>query len=465
VRPPDAGMVDVAPPDVGGFAACREFVGPATSVPAHVMGSIFKPDVQSPACATVDAPYGIESSGADAVIAIDGLAPSKAYIVDLRSAADLSFYVATGCSTSTGPADNECALFVDARTMGNEVGRFVASGTSAFVVVDHYASATPANTGFTLDVYPEACGSDADCTSALPVCSSGKCVQCADSFDCKDMDVPICDTTALACVAGVDTCASEDSSEPEDDGPSGAYQFVTNGAGNASTTSEICSSPRGELDYYAFEVTTLGETWDITLDWSGGSNLDFDLYDAQANQVGMSHWEHPEVARLRYLALGWYYIAVRKSGTDPTPTPYSIAVKRTAGTACTSRSDCADDYRNQLFRGECQAGACVAIAGDGGVSQGGACDSMSDCAPGLACPSFYFVADADTRNVCAPTCTATTDCAALGPDYVCTGYLIQNICVQQCTSDDQCPVDIDSLPMSGPWYRLRCHQGSGRCVL
>src|SRR5687767_10806712 len=163
------------------------------AVPAHVIGSLAAADVQSPSqCTVVDAPYGIESAGPDAVIRIDGLVAGTAYIVRLTSTSDLAFYVATGCSTPSGPSPSECALFVDASAGTQEVGRFVAQAPNAYVVVDYYASATPASQGFTLDVYAEACTTSAQCTQGLPVCSNGQCVQCATSFDCTDPQAPRC---------------------------------------------------------------------------------------------------------------------------------------------------------------------------------------------------------------------------------------------------------------------------------
>src|SRR5688500_20196700 len=78
------------------------------AVPAHVIGSLAAADVQSPSqCTVVDAPYGIESAGPDAVIRIDGLVAGTAYIVRLTSTSDLAFYVATGCSTPSGPSRSE----------------------------------------------------------------------------------------------------------------------------------------------------------------------------------------------------------------------------------------------------------------------------------------------------------------------------------------------------------------------
>jgi hypothetical protein len=463
---PDAPQPD-APIDMPpAYAACREFGGSSAIVPAHVVGALASADVQSPSqCNAVDAPYGIESAGPDAVIRLDALVPGSAYIVKLVSADDLAFYIASGCSTPSGPAATECALFVDASAGSEEVGRFVASATTAFVIVDYYASHTPANQSFTLDVYPEACTTSSECTTGLPVCSNGKCVECASSFDCSSAALPRCDTSAATCVAGVDSCSSDDSTEPADDGPAGARALVPNGSGVASASAEICSTPRSEADFYSFQVTSLGETWDLSIAWTGPRDLDLEVFDATGSALGLSYWEQPERMRLTYLPLGTYYIKVTDFSSQQTnPVGYTVTAQRTAGSGCANRSQCATEYRNQLFRGDCVSGACVKIDGAGLVNEGGACDSVSDCGSTMSCASFLFVANADTRDVCARTCSADADCAPLGGNYVCTTYLISNFCVQKCTADEQCPTSLDSAPTSGPWYRLRCQASTGRCV-
>ncbi len=459
-QPPDA-PVDTPP----AFAACGEFGATNASVPAHVTGTLSGADVLSPAqCTNVDAPYGIESAGPDSVIRIDGLVPGTAYIVQLTSASDLAFYVASGCSTSSGPSAEQCALFVDASSGSQEVGRFIADAPSTYIVVDYYASHSPASESFTLDVYAEACTTSSQCAAGLPVCSNGKCVECATSFDCQDATLPRCDTSVETCVAGADSCDTDGPTEPGDDGPAGARALVPNGSGAASATGLICSTPRSEADYFKFDVTSLGETWDIDLSWAGSRDLDLELYDAAGSTLGLSYWEQPEHVRLTYLPIGTYYIRVRDfSSQTTTSVAYALTVQRTLGPGCTSRADCAAEYRNQVFRGECAAGACVKLDGAGLVSEGGACDSVSDCGTGLSCSSFFFVADADTRDVCARTCSSDAECAPLGGNYVCTTYLIRNFCVQKCTDDEQCATALDSQPLSGPWYRLRCELSTGRC--
>lgn len=456
---PDAPeMPDAAPT----FPACKEFSGPGASLPAHVVGALDASDVESPAaCTEVDAPYGIESAGPDSVVRINGLTIGAPYIVKLTSAADLAFYVASGCSTATGPGDNECKLFVDASSGTREVGKFVADAATMFVVVDYYASASPSSQAFTLDVYPEMCSSSAQCSSNLPACVAGQCVECETSFDCMSAAKPRCDTVTNTCTDGIDACVGDETSEPANDGPAGATPIVLT-ANAAQLSAAICSSPRRiEADFYSFQVTSIGDTWDFDLSWAGNRDLDLVVYTSTGEELGLSFWEHPEHVRLTYLPLGTYYIRVADfSATTTTSVGYTLGVTRAPGSGCTTRAQCATEYRNQQYRGSCVAGACVSITGAGAIAEGGACDSVSDCGTGLACPSFFFVANADTRDVCAPTCTTDTQC---GTGYVCTTYLETNLCVQKCTSDAHCPTALDQTPATGPWYRLQCTVATGKC--
>lgn len=456
---PDAPVVPDATPT---FAACKEFGGPGASVPAHIVGALDAADVESPAaCSVVDAPYGIESAGPDSVVRLDGLRIGSPYIVRLTSTADLAFYVAKGCSTATGPADSECELFVDASSGTREVGRFVADATTMFVVVDYYASAPPSSMAFTLDVYGESCSSSAQCGGAQPACVAGQCVECATSFDCTSASKPRCDTAMNTCADGIDACVGDDADEPANDGPAGATPIVLTG-NTAQLTRAICSSPRRvEADFYSFQVTSVGDTWDFDLGWAANRDLDLVVYNAKGDELGLSFWEDPEHVRLTYLPLGTYYVRVTDfSAATTTSTGYTLAVTRQPGSGCTTRAQCAAEYRNQEYRGNCVAGACVSITGTGTVAEGGACDSVSDCATGLSCPSFFFVANADTRDVCASTCTTDTQC---GAGYVCTTYLETNLCVQKCTTDAQCPTAVDQSPQTGPWYRLHCNTLTGKC--
>ncbi len=460
---PDA-MVD-AP---GMYPACHEFASLGISLPVHHAGTLEGADLESPAsCTHTDAPYGIESSGPDSVVQISGLAPGSPYVVHLSSTADLAFYVVTGCATATGPSAAQCLLFEDASTGTDEVGHFIAPATSVYVVVDYYQSHAPSDPTFVLDAYPETCQSSAQCGGALPVCFDGACVECTSSFDCHDAAQPRCDLSQHACTAGTDQCTLDDASEPNDDGPAGANLLIPDGDGTAQRSGKICSQPTSERDYDAFDVTTLGETWDVQLAWAGGHDLDLEVVDATGTTFALSYWEQPEHVRLTYLPLGRYYVRISEfsSTPDPSAVPYTVTTHRTLGAGCTAAADCASEFRNQVFRGSCDAGACVDLDGGGEVPAGGACDSESDCGAGLDCPSFFFVANAATRDVCAPECGTDGDCSTLGAGYTCTTYLQHNFCVQQCTTDTECPTILGTQPATGgPWYRLRCEQATGRCL-
>jgi hypothetical protein len=454
-------------PDEVVFPGCTEFDSASpVMVPVRVIGQLGNADVQSPAmCDDVTAPFGIESNGPDRVIPLEGLEVGAPYIVRLTSPSDLAFYVATGCETPAGPSAAQCLLFADATRTERELGRFVANATTAFVVVDYWESQAPDSTDFTLEVYKEACTSGGQCGGSSPACFEGQCVQCVTSFECGSASSPVCGANQV-CAAGSDSCASDDAVEPDDDGPAGATPIVLDGTGHAAITARICSVPRTEYDYYAFEVGTLGETWQFSLAWTGVRDLDLGVYDPSGTQMGLSFWEQPETIRLSYLAPGTYHVRVRDftGGANPVPVNYTLSAQRTLGAGCSSSAQCAAEYRNQIYRGNCLAGSCVSIDAPGDVPEGGACDSASDCGPNLSCPSFFFVSDADTRETCSRACANDGDCAPLGTDHVCTTYLTQNFCVQKCTENDHCPTSIQSDPASGPWARLRCDMPTGRCV-
>ncbi len=463
---PDA-MPDGPPPDEVVFPACVEFnsASPVT-VPVRVIGQLGDADVQSPAtCDDVDAPFGIESGGPDRVIPLDGLEVGAPYIVRLTSSSDLAFYVVTGCETPAGPSAAQCLLFEDSARSDRELGRFVAKASTAYVVVDYWESQAPDSTDFTLEVYEEACTSGAQCGGSSPACFEGQCVQCVTSFECGSASAPVCGANQV-CALGADSCALDDTVEPADDGPAGATAITLDGSGASAIQGRICSVPRTEYDYFSFEVTTLGETWTFSLAWAGARDLDLGVYDPSGTQLGLSFWEQPEQIRLSYLAPGTYYVRVRdfSSAGQPAPVSYTLTAQRTLGTGCTAAAQCAAEYRNQIYRGNCVAGSCVSIEAAGTVAEGGACDSASDCGPNLSCPSFFFVSDADTRDTCARSCSNDGDCSALGTNFVCTTYLTQNFCVQKCTENDHCPTSIQADPASGPWARLRCDLPTGRCV-
>jgi hypothetical protein len=460
--PVDAG------PDVE-HGACREVATPSqrvTGLPSRIAGSLTGAgaDMVSPrACAEVVAPFGTVSAGPDQVVAIDGLSPGAEYTVRLESDEDLSFYVVTGCSSEGGPTAGECLLFVDETTERVEVGRFVAPATTAYVVVDYFASRELGSGDFAIDVYAAGCDGADDCGGATPACVDNRCVECVTSFDCTDPARPVCDGETYTCRAGGGSCIGDDSDRDNgDDGPAGAVPLPLSG-----TAGRICNDPLDEQDFFRFDVAKPGEHWQLLLSGVTGADLDLFVYDAGGAIVGMSRFEDPEGVFLTFLPVGRYYVAVDWADAQPysTAVPYALAAVGASVDVCATDHDCALEYRNQAPRGACVGGACTRIDGDGEVPVGGACDSQSDCAAGSACPSFLFTADADQRSHCGLLCTADGDCASMGQDFVCTTYLPQNFCVPRCTRNDHCPTFADVAPEPGePWARYRCQTSTGRCV-
>jgi len=470
---PDGG----APPagDAGSdayYPACRELYQPAQTVdglPARVSGELggAGSDLISPSeCMVVDAPYGAVSEGADEVIAISGLVAGDSYVVRLDSPRDdLAFYVVTGCSSASGPTASECLLFVDAALEGVEVGSFVATGPSAWVVVDYFNSdAPPMGGSFAMELYRAECDDGSACGGDTPVCLDHRCVECGTSFDCHSATAPVCDTAIHGCRPGYGNCVGDDArdlGDSVDDGPAGAAELAP-----GQISGRICNAPYDERDFFRFDVAASGEHWDLSLSWPGGPDVDLAVFDAAGHLMGASSWDQPERIALTYLPVGSYYARVNWYDAQmfTSTIAYVLSASRITGDACQSAADCARSYQNQVFRGDCQDGACVVIDGDGQVPAGGHCDSDSDCAPGTACNSFLFTADADRRGVCGTLCETDAECAGLGAEYVCTTYLVSNFCVPRCQTAEQCPTDPGTRPTSPPWVRWSCQTETGRCL-
>lgn len=453
------------------YPACVEFGAPSITIselPLSYEGSLegAGADIEAPAgCQLVDAPFGMATPGADTVVELAGLTIGVEYVVRLTGGDDLAFYVASGCSTATGPsggADGDCKLFVDATVEPVEVGTFVADAETAYVIVDYWEQGYPAATDFRLEVYPSECAVDAECGDATPVCLDGRCVACDSDFDCTDPARPLCDEATSACVAGTSGCTGDDAAENGDDGPAGAAPLVPGQVAQAA----ICNNPPSEADFYRFVVAENGEHWTITLAWTAAVDLDLVVFDSQGRRLGMSFYEEPERIALTYLPAGEYFVGVDYFASTQTSlaTPYGISATRQVGDECTATADCAAEYRNQVFRGECVTGACRSIEGLGLRQPGERCDSDSDCVPSANCSSFFFVADADERMVCGTFCEQDADCAGLGGDFVCTTYLTNNFCVARCASDEQCPTAPFQTPTTPPWLRFQCQLSTGRCL-
>lgn len=459
-------------PDADPAELCEEFVDvdlEATSYPQVIDGSLEGAgadiDVQDDSCDRVIAPFGIRGPGPDRVVALRNLTPGGEYVVRLFSDSDLAYYVATSCSLAAGgPTPGQCLLFVDGTSDSPERGLFVAptSGT-VFVVVDHFLSGDPPEMEFSLEVYEAECEAPGDgaCSGVTPFCVDRKCVECDTNFACSNSAAPVCDERDNVCGPSFDDCVGDDASETGDDGPAGAVDITSQ-----SANGNICNSPSGEADFYKFTVASPGGFVDLELDWPDtGVDIDLDVFDENGTRLGMSFWEVPEAISLTFLPAGTYFARVRRFGDESTAvSAYTITATDQGAMACVGPADCAAEFDNQLFRGNCTGGACAQIEGDGALGDAAACDSTDDCASGL-CTSFFFNENADTRSVCTTACTSDAECAPLGGNYVCTDFLFENFCVQQCADDLQCPVLPGVAPQAGPWRRLTCETVSGRCQL
>ncbi|MBT8495870.1 MAG: PPC domain-containing protein [Deltaproteobacteria bacterium] len=432
-------------------------------------------------CGSESAPFGVEVPGPDSVVALSGLEPGAEYIIRLFSASDLAVYVLDGnaCDSETnGLAAGSCLTFSDDTVQPPERASFVApdSGT-ANLVIDYFLAASPVVGDYSIDVYQSECSEDSECTGDNGFCVDNRCVACASSFDCTQATDPICDLRTNSCVAGDDTCTDDDGGEGFNDGPAGATD-VTPVAGvgeSASSPGKICNSPSSEVDYFSFVVAD-GESVTVELDWPDKDNLDMDfgVFDSTGRQLGASLWRSPEVITLTYLPAGTYYAQVNLFGGNiMVAQDYTVTVTRDATDLCVDASDCAAEYDTQLYRGDCnENGACIAIDNETPAASGESCDTGDDCDSGR-CSAFSFTADADTRAVCSNTCTADGECTGLG-EFVCTDYLLENMCVPKCTTDDQCAVLIGNQPtcdegdtaclINPPtWTHLTCDVETGRC--
>lgn len=471
------------------LASCVKFdepVGSVDSYPAIYDGTLAAAtsalSVTVGQCASEVAPFGVETPGPDSTVLLSGLTPGAEYVLRMFSVSDLAMYVTTSCDEDLrGPGTDGCLLFVDESVQPPERGSFIAPPNGeAVVVVDYFLNASPIDPTFSLDVYEAECSSDDECTGDSGRCVDARCVECSTSYDCTNAATPICDGRTNACVGGDDTCSDDDDSEGFNDGPAGATD-LTPAAGvgqSASSSSAICNNPSTELDFFSFDVAS-ASSYTIDLDWAeAGLDLDLGVFNSEGRQLGASLWQRPESIELTYLPAGRYYLSVNLFGTNvAVAQPYSITVTRTGEDSCTVAADCATSYDTQLYRGDCQGdGACHHIEVEPPGDTGALCDTGDDCSSSR-CTSFSFTADADTRSVCTTECTADDACSGQSDPngaFVCTDYLLSNMCVPRCENDEQCAVLIGNKPTcttlecnADPptWTHLSCNVATGKCEL
>lgn len=329
---------------------CTANGGPATTLSAYpaiyagnVLGAGADYSVAEGIC--LDERSHFSQEGEDQAIRLNNLTPGAPYVVEVVSAADLSFYVVTDCAGAEIVA-NDCLLFADQQPTKPELADFAApdSGT-VYIIVDRFDDGPIDDGSYSLSVYEAACTVDADCsgTPDTPTCLNYSCVECVNSFQCDSTDAPVCDGATKTCVAGFDTCTGDDATPPEsgDDGPSGATVLTLTADMPTVVNAKICSAPANELDFYSFTIVE-GDSRAFALNWtSATADLDLYLFNADGILLKNSVNDQPEVIPASGLAAGTYYLAVSKFETDGTGVAAAVDYTLTAPLPnCATSFDC-----------------------------------------------------------------------------------------------------------------------------
>lgn len=259
-----------------------------------------------------------------------------------------------------------------------------------------------------------ACESDADCPTYYS-CNGGTCDvrECLADADCDEGQ--LCRRTeqqnnGFCTSTPFPACFGDDAFEPND----------TNGqAAEMGDRVEAVVCDEND-DWFAYEVEEDGSRLLAETRFSQGADLDVYVFDDQGRLVGQAAGEdNPEVASIRYLAAGTYYVRVNQFPLErDTLTNYEVEAE-TNPDACESDNDC---LPLQPLRIECDedAGACRFLEGDGEVPLGGFCDSTDDCVSAAEfCWSFEPATEG--RNICTRQCGSQADCDDV-PDTECVQF-------------------------------------------
>ncbi len=349
-------MPDAAP-DGTIAPMCHPTVGEISSYPGTYMGTNAGggADLNVPegTCATENANPYWAPVGDDVVIKLTNLVPGQAYVVQLTTMTDLSFYVTTACPPATGTPTG-CLVFSDL-SFEDEEGLFTASATEHWLVVDAPADESmdppgpPATGTFTVTVTAAECTVDTeleDCgtpTPATPFCVDFKCVECSQPLHCTTAATPVCNAMN-DCVAGPNTCTGDDTRDttaPGDDGPAAATMLAAPTAGVPTTVmGGICNSG-GEQDWYKVTLAADGDLG-IEVTFTGATNdIDVYLLDAGGDilQRGEADAGINEAIRGDDLLAGTYYILVNQFLPMNNGTAVSYTL-RVAVPECDDAFDC-----------------------------------------------------------------------------------------------------------------------------
>jgi hypothetical protein len=398
--------------------------------------------------------------------------PANAFTLVLPSAGTPTVATAAICNVPATEADwyvftltGDTDLGFDLTgTIGVDVNFEVYDGTHALIgtlnaIGDEHVRATlPADTYYIKVTQATPAATMAATAYTLTLLTP----DCDTNFDCTVDGASVCIASGT-CGAGPSACLADDANDTgtDDDGPAGANALTS----GVPAIGSICSAPDPyltESDFYSINVTT-GQGLSISLDWTGTSDLDVYAYDSTGRQYGFTYWAHPEVVTLSDLPAGLVYVQVvlySPNGATTTSTAYTLTATTTAATTCASADDCDNVFSTQIYRGDCDAGACHFIAPTTPIASG-ACDSADDCTSGM-CSYLLFEDDAHL-SVCTTACTASADCVGAQTGFTCTTPFNTNFCVPACTGNLDCGVNAGSATVEtappAPWDYLTCTSG------
>jgi hypothetical protein len=326
---PDARPDDVRPdavpaPDATPVAAaCTKLDTPATSLGTYpamyegtVSGATAWLQVTEGSCTVEVDPYGVAAPGPEQVIELTNLITDATYAIRVDADYDSAFYVVTGCGGESTFLPGECLFYADGEISEDEVGQFVATGDTAYVIVDYYSASSPTTGTYRLTVVENP--------------------QCTDDWGCTSDD-PVCDPTSLTCAAGFDQCVGDDAQEP-DDGPLGATAMALVPDSPTAVSGGICGAPAEEADWFRFTAAA-GDAVNVTLTWSDDNELDLYVYDSDGVQVSSLYgYTSPDTLQLSALAAGDYFMKlVRYGDTSTAVSNYTLTL---AVPECTWSGDC-----------------------------------------------------------------------------------------------------------------------------
>ena len=421
---------------------------PAWHVPAHVdRHARRRRSSRARPCATsVDAPYGIESAGPDSVVrARRPRRRARRTSCRLASASGPRVLRRDRLLDATGPA-RERVQAVRRRDVGRRGGRPVRrerhdARTWSSTTTSRTAAATRRSRSTSIAE---------QCTRARSAAARRRCVATASASSARRASTartprpPRCDTATNTCIAGMDTCPTDDTGEPANDGPAGAPAIVL-AAGGTASTGAICSIADAPRRTTSRSTSTrarrhMGRLARVERHARSRSRG----VRRQGTPLGCSFWEQPEHVRLTYLPVGRYYarghrVLVRRADAVDRRL-HADGAARPRAPAARAAADCAAEYRNQIFRGDCDAGACVSIEGNGAVPEGGACDSVSDCGSRAVVPELLLRRERrHARRVRAQLHRRRRLRAARHRATCARRTCSNNFCVQKCTADAPVP--------------------------